>query len=308
LNNQALDLFNERLPRKPYFTDELQFGVRIAGKERAILAKYIQFNQPHAMFWLGFDVDRPGAAIDWSDRNAPAPTLTIMNPENGHAHLLYALKTAVRTAPDGKIKPLKYAAAVERALCQKLDADTGYSGLICKNPNHDHWQLAVWQPELYTLDWLADSLDLSAANDKEILPDYGLGRNCTLFDKTRKWAYRAIRQGWPEYEQWLQACYERANAYNLQFALPLDESEVMGIAKSIAKWTNNNFSDNSFELYVAATHSSDIQSIRGRLGGKKSVGGGRPKDVNSVNQVKPWLKENISRRTYFYRKSKCLKI
>ena len=249
MTNQALDLFNERLPRKPYFTDELQFGVRIAGKERAILAKYIQFNQPHAMFWLGFDVDRPGAAIDWSDRNAPAPTLTIMNPENGHAHLLYALKTAVRTAPDGKMKPLKYAAAVERALCQKLDADTGYSGLICKNPNHDHWQLAVWQPELYTLDWLADSLDLSAANDKEILPDYGLGRNCTLFDKTRKWAYRAIRQGWPEYDQWLQACYERASAYNLQFPAPLDENEVKGIAKSIAKWTNNKFSEISFNDY-----------------------------------------------------------
>ncbi len=68
---------------------------------RAILAKYIQFNQPHAMFWLGFDVDRTGAAIDWSDRNAPAPTLTITNPENGHAHLLYALETPVRTAPDG---------------------------------------------------------------------------------------------------------------------------------------------------------------------------------------------------------------
>jgi hypothetical protein len=29
------------------------------------------------------DVDRAGAAIDWSDRNAPAPTLTITNPENG---------------------------------------------------------------------------------------------------------------------------------------------------------------------------------------------------------------------------------
>lgn len=33
------------------------------------------------MFWLGFDVDRIGAAIDWSDRNAPAPTLTITNPK-----------------------------------------------------------------------------------------------------------------------------------------------------------------------------------------------------------------------------------
>ncbi len=83
------------------------------------------------MFWLGFDVDRTGAAIDWSDRNAPAPTLTITNPENGHAHLLYALETPVRTAPDGN-EPLRYAAAVENALRKKLEADTGYSGLICK--------------------------------------------------------------------------------------------------------------------------------------------------------------------------------
>jgi hypothetical protein len=302
LSNVALKLFNDRLPHKPYFTDELQCGLRIAGKERAILAKYIQFNQPHAQFWLCFDVDRPGAAIDWIDLNAPAPTITIMNKANGHAHLLYALKTAVRTAPDGKIKPLKYAAAVESALREKLGADVGYSGLICKNPNHDNWQIAVWQPELYTLDWLADSLDLNSDNDKTILPDYGLGRNCTLFDKTRKWAYRAIRQGWPEYDQWLQACYERASAYNLQFSAPLDENEVNGIAKSIAKWTQSILSKSSFSAYVEATHSSEIQAQRGRVGGKKSKGGGRPKNKNSIDVNKPWVNMNISRRTYFYRK------
>ena len=99
---------------------------------------------------------------------------------------MYALHTAVRTAPDGRAAPLKYAAAIENALRKKLGADAGYSGLICKNPNHLHWQITVWQPELYTLDWLADYLDLGVANDREILPDYGLGRNCTLFDKTRK--------------------------------------------------------------------------------------------------------------------------
>lgn len=286
MTNSALDLFNDRLPHKPYFSDDLHFGVRIAGKERAILAKYIQFNQPHAMFWLGFDVDRLGAAIDWSDRNAPAPTLTITNPENGHAHLLYALKTSIRTAPDGKIKPLKYAAAVENALRKKLDADAGYSGLICKNPNHGHWKIAVWQPELYTLDWLADSLDLSAANEKEIVADYGLGRNCALFDTTRKWAYRAIRQGWPEYKQWLQACYERASAYNLQLSSPLDEKEVMGIAKSIAKWTSALFSEKSFFEFVKKTHTPEIQSLRGRKGGRPSLG-------------KPWLDIGVSRSTYF---------
>lgn len=171
------------------------------------------------------------------------------------------------------MKPLRYAAAVENALRKKLEADAGYSGLICKNPNHRHWKIAVWQPELYTLDWLADFLDLNAANDKEIVADYGLGRNCTLFDKTRKWAYRAIRQGWPEYEQWLQACYERACAYNLQFVAPLDESEVSGVAKSIAKWTHGKFSKSSFDEYVSMTHTSPIQAARGR----KSRGGGRPR-------------------------------
>lgn len=298
MTNPALDLFNDRLPHKPYFSDDLLFGVRIAGKERAILAKYIQFNQPHAMFWLGFDVDRAGAAIDWSDRNAPAPTLTITNPENGHAHLLYALKTSIRTAPDGKMKPLKYAAAVENVLRKKLCADIGYSGLICKNPNHAHRKISVWQPELYTLDWLADSLDLSAANDKKIVADYGLGRNCTLFDKTRKWAYRAIRQGWPEYDQCLKACYERACVYNLQFSAPLDENEVHGIAKSIAKWTHGKITETSFYEYVKIIHSSEIQSFRG----KASSGGGRKKDPLSQESLMPWIELGISRRTFFYKK------
>jgi hypothetical protein len=293
LINPALNLFNNRIPHKPYFSDDLHFSVRIAGKERAILAKYIQFNQPHAVFWLGFDVDRIGAAIDWSDRNAQAPTLSITNPENGHAHLLYALKTSICTAPDGKIKPLKYAATVENALRKKLDADAGYSGLICKNPNHFHWKIAVWQPELYTMDWLADYLDLNAANDKKIVADYGF--NYTLFDKTRKWAYRAIRQGWPEYNQWLQACDERARAYNLQFSAPLDDEEVKGLAKSFAKWTSFNFSAESFSDYVDKTHSAEIQSIRG----SKSKGGGRKANPDSIEQKKPWLTLGVSRSTYF---------
>lgn len=297
MSNVALKLFNDRLPHKPYFTDELQCGLRIAGKERAILAKYIQFNQPHAQFWLCFDVDRQGAAIDWSDRDAPAPTLTIMNKANGHAHLLYALKTAIRTAPDGKIKPLKYAAAVESALREKLGADMGYSGLICKNPNHDSWQIAIWQPELYTLDWLADSLDLKSANDRNILPDYGLGRNCTLFDKTRKWAYRAIRQGWPEDDQWVNACYERASAYNLQFSSPLDNNEVIGISKSIAKWTKKHFKRESFSEFVYMTHLPEIQAKRGRIGGKKSHGGGRPKTITKNGA--PWETMGISRSSYY---------
>ncbi|NBZ55790.1 replicase, partial [Klebsiella pneumoniae] len=98
------------------------------------------------------------------------------------------------------------------------------------------------------------------------------------------------RQGWPEYEQWLQACYERACAYNLQFLSPLDENEVRGISKSIAKWTHNNFSQKNFSL---------IQSARGKKGG--IISGVKRRD-NSIEERKPWDALAISRRTFFYRK------
>lgn len=127
MHNAALELFNDRLL---HFSDDLYFGVRITGKERAIPAKYIPFNQPHAVFWLGFDVDR----------NAPEPTLT--NLDNGQTHLLHALKTPIRTAPDEIMKPLRYT-VVKNTLRKKLEADAGYSKLICKNPNHGHWKIVV---------------------------------------------------------------------------------------------------------------------------------------------------------------------
>ncbi|HCI5865253.1 TPA: primase C-terminal domain-containing protein [Klebsiella pneumoniae] len=76
-----------------------------------------------------------------------------------------------------------------------------------------------------------------------------------------------MRQGWLEYDQWLQACYERASAYNLQFAAPLDENKVDGIAKSIAKWTISKFSEDQFMDFVKATHTPEIQSKRGKKAG-----------------------------------------
>ncbi|GAB0147138.1 hypothetical protein EsHS_00007515, partial [Epichloe bromicola] len=246
------------LPHLPYHTDELAFGLRTSGKGRALLARYIQQNQPHAQFWLVFDVDREGAAIDWSDRNAPAPNITVKNPVNGHAHLLYALNIAVRTAPDASVKALKYAAAIERSLCEKLCADVNYSGLICKNPFHLEWQVMEWREEAYTLDELADYLDLSASERRSIDKHYGMGRNCHLFEMTRKWAYRAIRQGWPAFSQWLDAVIQRVEMYNASLPVPLSLAECRAIGKSIAKYTHRKFSPEGF---------SAVQAARGRKGG-----------------------------------------
>lgn len=266
-----LDEFKNRLPRKPYYTDDVACGLRIADVAKAIGARYIQPNGPTHKYHLVFDIDRPGAAIDWYDRDAPAPTFTVTSAKNAHGHLIYTIEVPVRTAPDGKVDPLRYAAAVEAALRDKLDGDIGYCGLICKNPLHDFWRVEAWEPELYTLDWLADYLDLSLYNDRrKNLPPYGLGRNSTLFERTRKWSYRAIRQGWPELERWIMAVLERAKAYN-DFERPLPFNEVKHTAYSIAKWTHKHMgSEALWNAYVARTHTSEIQSKRGKANATKN--------------------------------------
>lgn len=271
-----LDLFRERLPRKPYHTDHLGIGLGIAPAAKAILSRYIQPNGPTHQHWLVYDIDRETAAFDWYDRGAPAPSLTVQNPENGHAHLLYALETPVRTAPDGRPGPLRYAAAIDYALSEVLDADAGYSGLITKNPHHKHWQVRSWEPRPYTLPLLHGLLDVKPwaqrrreQAEREAAGEVrGLGRNCTLFEDLRLWAYRAIRQGWPSYERWLLACQDRAFGYNSQFTAPLGINEVRTIAKSVAKWTYKHFDQGSFERLVAATHTSELQAARARLRGQ----------------------------------------
>ncbi|HFN4298254.1 TPA: replication initiation protein, partial [Escherichia coli] len=242
----VLQRFREKLPHKPYCTNDFTYGVRILPKDIAILARFIQQNQPYAQHWLAFDVDRMGAAIDWSDRNCPPPNITVKNPCNGHAHLLYALWLPVRTAPDASASALKYAAAIERSLCEKLGADVNYSGLICKNPFHREWQVAEWREDAYTLDELADYLDLSASACRSIDKNYGMGRNCHLFEMTRKWAYRAIRQGWPVFSQWLDAVIQRVEMYNASLPVPLSPPECRAIGKSVAKYTHRKFSPEGF--------------------------------------------------------------
>ncbi|MQT62160.1 plasmid replication protein, partial [Pseudomonas sp. FSL R10-0056] len=81
-------------------------------------------------------------------------------------------------------------------------------------------------------------------------------------------AYRAQRQGWPDYRQWLDACLTRAQMINLQFTSPLPLSEIRATATSVAKWTSKRMNQGDFEYYVESTHTSEIQSYRGKLKGK----------------------------------------
>ncbi|MCI3067831.1 hypothetical protein ML379_26980, partial [Escherichia coli] len=80
------------------------------------------------------------------------------------------------------------------------------------------------------------------------------------FELTRKWAYRAIRQGWPAFSQWLEAVIQRVEMYNASLPVPLSRAECRAIGKSIAKYTHRNFTPETFAQYVADTHTPEIQA------------------------------------------------
>jgi hypothetical protein len=216
----------------------------------AIKKRYIQQNTPWELKWLVYDIDRPTASIDWLDGHAPSPNIIAMNPENGHAHFFYGLKVPV--LKDGAIgarqRPLRYAASIDVALSRLLEADPGYSGLICKNPLHNYWNVQEWLHCPYDLPWLADYLDLEPYRDaRRHLPEIGLGRNCTLFDVTRRRAYAMRRSAcFLNVDFFVWEVTQYAARVNAEFLAPLPFSEVKATGKSIGKWTWANMSPQGF--------------------------------------------------------------
>jgi len=301
---QQLDLFIDSLPRKPSCANDLEGGTVIRSIPHALLKRYIQHNRPGVVRWLVFDIDRE---FNWARApgtpGLPVPAWITWNAENRHAHVAYGLTAPVPLTSAAKPKPMRYLSAVENAYCERLQADPRYTNRLTKNPAHDFWD--VWLPKVagtgvYELGRLAACVDLSSAvvnepaNDPEAA--CGFGRNVSLFDELRFWAYVAIRQGWPEFNRWHEACLERADGINKRFADPLPWSEVKATAKSVAKWTHKRFSQQGLLDLIERTHTPELQAKRGRRSGEVRRKG-------SITEAKPWEAEGISRATWYRRKS-----
>ena len=189
--------FIERLPRRPYCTDDKSSGLLIRPQATALGYLHIQYNPPPHVSSLVFDLDKPDSYHAWKDAGLPAPHWVSVNRTNGHAHIGYMLAAPVARTSAARQKPLRYLAAIEHVLAKRLGADMGYSGLITKNPTHSDW-LTVWhQIEPYSLDYLAEfcpDADLAAYSRRSRKEATGLGRNVTVFDNVREWAYRGSSQ------------------------------------------------------------------------------------------------------------------
>ena len=233
---------DERLPLRPYCTDDLEVGLRIRGRNSALKLPYIQVNPPKLKFWMIFDVDRPASGYDWDKANLPMPAWVSQNRENGHCHMAWGLSAPVLTSEAARLHPMRYLAAIESAYRAKLEADIGYSGLITKNPLNKRWLSYVGDPTLHEMSYLADWVDLPKHTPKQgvKVEHYGLGRNCSLFEQVRHWSYRAIRDYRPlstsVWNDWVKSCVIEVQTRNSFFPTPLQHRECYHIGFSIAKW------------------------------------------------------------------------
>lgn len=282
-NNPALARFREHLPVKPYCTDNLATGLRILPLCDALKKSYIQPNGPGMVWVLVFDVDRQIVDANdwwpvWESANLPTPNFTAQTVSTGRGHLFYLLAAGVTITEAGHLKPLRYLAGIQRAYTVALDADQGYAGLVCKNPFHKRWRVWEIHGNPYALDDLACHVDLSLANRHRVTKDteaFGLGRNVSLFDMGRKWAYKAIRSHWAPngLPKWERAVREQLEGINAEFSTPLPQSEVKATAKSIAKWTWARITPTGLQDLIDRTHTPEQQRKRGRKASNQVAAG-----------------------------------
>lgn len=273
-STEQLSLFRERLPRRPYCSDDGTARL-IRVSQHALRHRYIQHSPPHLLAWLVYDIDHSNARWEWADAGLPVPAWICCNPHpepdglGCRGHVAYGLRVPVARCEAARQEPLRLAAAIESAYTHALRADAAFAGFVTKNPCHPHWQ--VWTPSaanvgIYDLSELAEHVRLPSVRDlrRARRETQGLGRNVALFDGLRRWAYRAIRAHWRPggYDAWHQAVTARAAAMN-DFPQPLPAAEVGHTATSIAKWTWRHITPSGLRELIDRTHTPERQAVRG---------------------------------------------
>lgn len=285
-----LNLFDvERLPKKPYCSHD-KGAYNIRPLLAALRYPYIQVNGPHVKWWMVFDVDRPAAFLAWEDAGLPPPAWVSTNPQTTTGHICYALELPVATTAAARAHPMRYLRHVEYGLAKALGADLGYSGLMTKNPTHEAWKTWVGPQRAYMLEEFGEYIDIPKRIPKKA-EEYGVGRNCMLFDNLRKWAYARVMRAKATqgFDQWRESVLVAAEGFNAEFKTPLLFSEVKATAKSVAKWTWANFGQGP-----AAQNFIETQRLRGLKSGAVRFAGSK-----TANE--PWKALGISRATYYRR-------
>lgn len=249
----------KRLPRQMLVTNSLSSGLHTEEKTLGVRQKYIQINHKNLTKMMVFDVDNPVSLYDWKYLDIPVPNLIIINPKNQHAHMVYLLsdQNFVCRSENGRLKDILIYQAIYSELCSRLNADSRYVQKIMKNPFHNSWNTQVLHDDTYTFEDFSKALSLNYKNIKdytdgitkrseESLANEKEGRNCTVFERTRYFAYAALKDfNYGFSAQDAQDFYDAVSNYaentNKEFSIPLGKREIKATVKSIVNWTLMHF-------------------------------------------------------------------
>jgi hypothetical protein len=238
--NTVLEKFFQTLPEKTLHTNNLSHGLNLFPKDYAKHSSYIQLNQLYRHY-IPLDLDRPDALQAFRKAGIPQPTIMTINRSNGHAHYLYRLNKPIIFTENGRTHPQEYFREICESLEFQLDADPHYVGLITKNPFSPVWHTETDNVSFELSDfkeYILNRLPKQFRKQKQIakLIHNATGRNCTLFDTIRFFAYNQVKFCNSQAEL-MAKVLELAADVNTKFSEPLPNRELLDTSKSVSKWT-----------------------------------------------------------------------
>ena len=269
------------LPKHPLCASEKAGPYRRLTRASALSYGYVEANPACIQSLIIADVDESDVRDLATILGFPAPSWTVMHPRPGitTGHMVYALRTPVCLTDAAHRRPVNLLARVETGVRDVVGGDVGYSGRVMKNPIcPPQGQITLWDENLptYGLRDLASALDALGAlppwDDPRPRQSSGVGRNVDIFERVRKWSYRAIKRYWSDGESvWGEVVEAYATHANLNLENegrnPLPEREIYHLARSITRWTWSRFTPETF---------SALQSTRGKKGAESRWGQSRP--------------------------------
>ena len=110
----CLEQFTDKLPNKPYCTNNLEHGLLIRPKAVAVTYKYLQPDHPYYQSYLILDLDYESSLSEilYSMTGIPLPNLLIENKDNGRSHIFFTLKTPIYKTEASRIKQITNANTV----------------------------------------------------------------------------------------------------------------------------------------------------------------------------------------------------
>lgn len=250
----------KRLPRQMLVTNNLSLGLHSEEKTLGVRNRYIQINHQNLTKMMVFDVDNPVSLYDWKYLDIPVPNLIIINPKNQHCHMVYLLDYSnfVCRSENGRLKDILIYQAIYNELCTRLNADPRYVQKIMKNPFHNSWNTQVLHDDTYTFEDFAKYVDFKsiksfegsvARSEKSFMREQE-GRNCTVFERTRFYAYAVLKSfnfgfSSEDSQNFYNAVFNYAEDINQEFESPLGIREIRATVKSIVNWTLMHFGNAS---------------------------------------------------------------